>query len=233
MNEPKVLVGCITADAKAYCQDRFLEQLKLLTYENKEIYFVDNSVTDDNYKKILKAGFNCTWLPRKNKGVREIMAESHDVLRQHVLRNGYDFLFHFETDIFLNGHFNIIELLLCHRQRVVSGIYDMGEGSTRQLCVLLVDNLAKHIMPYPLQKSDAVWVDGNLKRVFNAGIGACLIHKSVLEQVKFRIEPNQPSHPDMYFARDIYNLGIEFYADTSLYLYHENQDWGVYKLDYE
>jgi hypothetical protein len=255
MNEPKVLVGCITADAKAYCQDNFLEQLKLLTYKNKTIYIVDNSSTKDNSQIITRAGFNCLWLPRNKKGVRQIMAESHDILRQHVLRNGYDFLFHFETDLFLEtpskkdklyeylseatgikifyGNYNIIELLLLHKKQVVSGIYHMGDGTTRQLCVLLIDNYGKHIIPYPLGKLDAIWVDGNLKRVFTAGIGACLIHKSVLEKVKFRIEPNQSSHPDMYFAKDIYDLGIDFYADTSILLYHKNKDWGAYKLDYE
>jgi hypothetical protein len=52
MNEPRILVGVPTADAKSYCQDNFLEQLKMLTYENKSIYIVDNSVNNKNHKKI-------------------------------------------------------------------------------------------------------------------------------------------------------------------------------------
>jgi hypothetical protein len=88
-------------------------------------------------------------------------------------------------------------------------------------------------MPYPVKQADAVWVDGKLKRVFTAGIGACLMHKSILENIKFRIQPNEPSHPDIYFARDMYDMGIEFMADTSLYLEHDNRDWGAYGLDYK
>jgi hypothetical protein len=233
MNEPRILVGVITADVKGYCQDEFLEQLKMLTYGNKSIYIVDNSVTNKNHKVINKRGYNGCWLPRGNKGVRQIIAESHDILRQHVIRNNYDYLFHFESDVFLNGNYYIIEKLLSHQRDVAAGCYDIGQGLKRQLCILLTDNAAHHLIPYFIENFAIVFMNGNLQKVYNAGLGACLISRNVLNKITFKAESNNGFFPDMNFARDLYDLNIPFYADTSLYLHHNNQEWGVRGIDYD
>lgn len=253
-NHPKVLVGIITAEIKQYCQPEFFEQLHLLTYPHKEIYFVDNSATNDNYKKIIKAGFNAYWLPRKNKGVRQIMAESNEIIRQHVIRHKYDYLMNLESDIMLqkqqkhqkfydlledatdvkivNGHYDIIEQLMFHRKQVIGAVYDTNAGSYRRLCVHLIDNQAGFLNPYPVGKSDIMLLDGKTHKVFSTGIGACLITRQVLEKIRFHAE-NDGLHPDANFSHDIYNLGIDFFADTSIYLTHKNQDWGAQGMDYE
>jgi hypothetical protein len=233
MNEPRILVGVITADVKGYCQDEFLEQLKMLTYGNKSIYIVDNSVTNKNHKVINKRGYNGCWLPRGNKGVRQIIAVSHDILRQHVIRNNYDYLFHFESDVFLNGNYYIIEKLLSHQRDVAAGCYDIGQGLKRQLCILLTDNAAHHLIPYFIENFAIVFMNGNLQKVYNAGLGACLISRNVLNKITFKAEANNGFFPDMNFARDLYDLNIPFYADTSLYLHHNNQEWGVRGIDYD
>jgi GT2 family glycosyltransferase len=233
INYPKILVGCITSDAKLYCQEEFFEQLKKITYPNKEILFVDNSETNENYKRITKAGFKAIWIKRKNRTLGEALAESHNMLRQHVLNHGYQYLFHNETDIFFNGNYDIIQMLLHHRKMVIGAVYDMGSGDTRQLCVFLKDGLGGAINYYPVKDSDIIFMDGNLHIVGTCGIGACLIHKSVFERVRFRYDKNHSSMPDMHFARDINSIGIDFIADTSLYLSHKNEDWGIKGIHYQ
>jgi hypothetical protein len=133
----------------------------------------------------------------------------------------------------LNGNYHIIEKLLSHQRDVAAGCYDIGHGSKRQLCILLTDNAAHHLMPYFVDKFDIVFMNGSLQKVYNAGIGACLISRYVLEKITFRADANNSFFPDMNFARDLYDLNIPFYADTSIYLDHKNQDWGVYGIDYK
>ena len=51
-NNPKVMIGVVTAAAKDYCVKPFIEQLKTFRYDNYVTFVVDNSI-DENHKEIL------------------------------------------------------------------------------------------------------------------------------------------------------------------------------------
>ncbi len=67
--------------------------------------------------------------------------------------------------------------------------------------------------------------DGTLQNAWANGIGCNLIHRSILEQVKFRYDKERDGLCDSWFAWDLKALGIPMYVDTSMYAYHKNKDW--------
>ncbi|MBW2978931.1 hypothetical protein KY304_02365, partial [Candidatus Woesearchaeota archaeon] len=54
---PKILIACPTYQGKEYCLDKYINALKSLTYQNKDILFVDNSKTHDYFNKIKSKRF--------------------------------------------------------------------------------------------------------------------------------------------------------------------------------
>ena len=90
MEHPRVLVGCPTADIKAYCLDEYAAGLKALTYPNKEFLLVDNSATPEYAKRIEKLGIPVVRDTRL-EDVKERITHSRNVLRDTVLKEGYDY----------------------------------------------------------------------------------------------------------------------------------------------
>jgi GT2 family glycosyltransferase len=225
LKRQKVLVGTPHAEVKNYCLDKYIDNVKGLTYPFHDLLVVDNSATHHNAKNIKKRGVPAVHIKRKNKHTRQLLAESHNYLREVTLKNGYDYLLHFESDI--TPPPNVIEHLLSHQLPVVSAPYFIDFGHNSHLMAQDIEEKCVGIRKtINLDKgSDFHIMDGKLQKGFAFGLGMCLIHRDILEKVKFRYEENVDAHPDTFFANDLEQLGIEQYLDTSIICEHDNTDW--------
>ena len=223
MKYPKVLLACPQSDAKDYCFDAWLDNISKFTYPNFAVYLADNSDTNKYSKKIKNMGLSCDWVKPRDKSKMKRFAESHELCRRYAMHFKFDYLFHLESDIF--PHPTIIEDLLSAKKSVVGGLYHIGFGHQSELMVQLpyeTDDenvLVTKKIEYELPE----WLDGTVKRVYHIGLGCMLIHNSVLQHFKFRYEPNRDFHPDSFFAMDLYQKGIDIYADTSIICRHDNR----------
>lgn len=225
-----VLVGVPISEIKAYCFEDFCDQMTELTYPNFDVLFVDNSPDSSRFSKQVKnLGAHYVHLRPKQKVLAHRLAESHEETRQFALRNNYDYLLHWESDIFAPTS-SIIEMLLAAKRKVIGIPYHIGFGVLSRLLVQLQEPLIEcrwndghFIATYDLTKEIPHWLDGKIKPVFHIGLGCMLIHRSVLEQFKFRYIPGADYFPDTFFAKDMHDTGNIIYCDTAYIAEHRNQ----------
>jgi len=221
----KVLVGTPHYEGKNYCLDNYVNAVKTLTYHNYDVLVVDNSQDRKNVKKIKKMGVPAVHIKRKNKSTREVLAESHNYLREAAIKGGYDFLLHLESDIIPPA--NVIERLLSHQLPVVSGSYFVGFGDERHLMVQEIEPQKTGVRQTInlIYGNDRKYFDGKLHEVYACGLGVTLIHREILEKFPFRYIKGLDIHPDSFFAHDLNKNGKKQYLDTSILCEHDNRDW--------
>jgi hypothetical protein len=222
----KVLVAAPTADRKNYCLNEYLSVVSNLTYSNYKTFLADNSETRSNAKMLNRLGVHTKWINPAGKTNIQYIAESHESCREFALHLNFDYMLHLESDII--PPIDIIERLLFHKKEVVSACYFTGFGDKSRLCIQLLEDSGELIretqnMDYGI--GDMIFMDGTLKQVYGAGLGCTLIHKSVLEKIKFRYQEGVDAHPDTYFYSDLNASGIKQYVDTSILCKHENREW--------
>lgn len=223
----KVLVCTPHNVVKNYCFDEWLARVTNLTYPNYDILIADNSPDNKNKKRIVKMGINAIYIKPKRKVNQKYIAESQEALRVHALLHKYDFILFIESDIF--PPHDIIERLLAHRKKVVSASYFINFGEESHLMLQNIEKdggAVKHTMNID-SGYDINIVDGEVHEVYACGLGCTLIHKSVLEQIRFRWEEGAPSHADTIFAADLKQLKIKQYLDTSIICEHKNSSWAT------
>ena len=104
-NNPKVLIGVVTASQKDYCVQEFKEQLKGFTYDNYEVLIVDNS-EDPTHIKVFE-GFYVVHSSRlfedgTYKRGNEMLAECQNIIRTKFLEGNYEYLYILESDVFVS-----------------------------------------------------------------------------------------------------------------------------------
>jgi hemerythrin-like domain-containing protein len=244
---PKVLVAAPQALAKKYAFERFIDNVMNFTYPNFDVKLFDN--TDDGgifagymndyakknhgEKAKFEALHTISMHNMKSDSVIEKMARSHNDCRDFALRLNYDYLLHLETDLFPQT--DIIEQLLFNSKPIVSALYYVDNGIYRKPMIQRQIKLAPRQITSKnfMANEDLCFCDGSIKKVAHAGLGCILIHKTVLQKVKFRHIAGLNNHPDTYFAEDCAQNKIDIYLDTSLVVEHENSPWGVFGLDYK
>src|SRR3990167_5214911 len=226
---PKILVGTPHADIKNYCLLNYVNSVKNLTYPNYNILVVDNSEGNKNKKKLVQLDLPTIHIKRDNKNTRRLLAESMEVLRQATLNGGYDYLLSYESDV--KPPNNVIEQLLTHDKQVVSACYFIEHGKNAHLMV-------QEIEPHQIEIHSAInitnganikYADGKLHKVYAAGLGMNLIHRSVLEQIQFRYVEGYDAHPDSFFAMDLNYVGVPQYLDGGILCEHDNRSWATIK----
>lgn len=218
MKVPKILVGCPTHERYAYCFDQYLESVKSIDYPNFDILLVDNSKSDDFFNKVKSKGVPIL----KGKffeDAKERIVDSRNILRQEVLDKGYDYFLSLEQDVIPPR--NVIQKLLSHGKEVVSGVYFMifaKDGQTKVL-PLLWKKIWDSSSIRPVSEKELA--SDNLLKVDFCGLGCVLIHRSVLEKVKFRyLENNKNVFDDIYFCDDTVKQGFSIFADMSVKCKH-------------
>jgi GT2 family glycosyltransferase len=220
----KILVACPVADVKGYCFDEWIIKANNLTYENKDIFVVDNSENREYYDSIKSKYENVSFArvnPKQYPSFKSALAKSHDTIREKVLKDDYDYLLHLESDVF--PPIDIIERLIEHKKKIVGALYHIELGEQSKLMVQELESFGiEHRETFNLDETDLSFVDGKVKRVFSCGLGCILIHRSILEEVEFRYEEGSPVHPDSFFFADINQKGFPVYVDTDIYCEHYN-----------
>lgn len=220
----KVLVGVLTSENKNYCVEEFIARVKSLTYKNYDVLIVDNSEKRDNFKMFLAEGFDSIHVKPKDKSMHQILAESHEEIRQYAIRKKYEYLLHLESDIIPPT--DVIERLMIHELAIVSAMYMINFGVDSHLMAQSIEHFGEIRESINMKDgSDLMMVDGNLKKVFSHGLGCCLLHKGILDKFKFRFEKDVNLAPDSLWSLDTDGLKINKYVDTSVLCHHRNTSW--------
>jgi hypothetical protein len=225
--QPKILIGCPTASLYEYCIDQYLDGIKAKTYRNFNVFLVDNSENDDYSKLLRKKGIGVI---RCNDGktTKEKVINSRNLIRQKVLDEGYEYFLSLEQDVIPLPNF--IEKLLNHDKKIITGIYyrpvkvnyTKKDGEIVKSEDVLIPVLYKFTdQKDKMKKYMAEEVEvSQLLRVRAAGLGCMLIHRSVLEKIKFRVPETSKGWDDVWFCKDAIEAGFEIFADTALKCKH-------------
>ena len=222
--KPKVLVGCPTSDYKDYCLNKYAESVKNLSYDNYDILLVDNSKTNEYSEKIKKLGLKVI-KDKYTESARERIVNSRNILREYAIKNDYGYLLSLEQDVIPPR--DIIERLLIHNKKVISGVYfavNFYQGKHQLLPLIWVDFDEKNKKMFYVDKI-RLW-SNKLIKIATCGLGCILIHKDILKKFKFRFDSNyKEGFDDMFFCKDLRENKIEIYADTSIKCKHLIKNW--------
>jgi hypothetical protein len=228
---PKILIFTATYEGKDYCLDRFLEHASNINYPNVRHIFITNDRNDKYWRKLLSKGLDAYWVKRGNSS-REAIARAQNFARRIAIEEGYDYILSLESDIMVPP--NIAQLLLSCNVDVVSGLYFIGnrEQGLRVPCLTLPEiHEDKGYYGTRLLKPEEweEYLHKGIKRVQAAGMGCCLIYKSVFRQIPFVYEMGLKGHSDIYFFNDCFRLAIPVFVQTDIVLDHQNSQWSDVK----
>ena len=225
--KPKILVGCPTYELFEYCLDKYSKAINSLTYSNYDILLVDNSKEDNYLKKIKSLNLTVKKCPYSNLARARIVA-SMNILRDYVLKNNYDYLLSLEQDIIPPK--DVIQQLLKHNKKIISGVYFVYQNqySTEQQKYLIpvawvtdeefsignLDGVSVRLM-HPKETEE-----NKVIKVVSCGTGCLLIHRDILEKIKFRYDEFFPYFHDNWFCRDAFYQGFDVWMDTSIKCKH-------------
>jgi hypothetical protein len=232
-DNPKILIAAPINVVKSYCLFDWLEHIKKFDYDNYDIFLVDNSPNPSFCEKIKSMGIDCVWDDPKGRETRYLLLTSSERCRVKFLAGGYDYMFSVECDIF--PPLDIIQRLLAHDKDVVGTTYWTFHGSDSQLQLLSIDILHKDYNTHRIESQNRymtfeeaqLFMDGQCKPAYANGIGCILIKRWILEQIPFRIDPNDSGYPDSFFHQDLWMKGIENFIDTSIIPLHRNSNWNT------
>ncbi len=229
MPYPRILVATLTSRKKDYCFTEFFSRINNLSYPHGYDLMVSDNSEDSKYKEYLKKFFpNVRHIPNtKSMPWTEILAKSHNQIRDFFLENNYDILIHIESDV-IPPH-DVIERLLYHKKSVVCGAYFHGIGPSSWVLAYEREGRFNYVhAPSKIDNlgSDIYRCDGKLREVYICGLGCALIHKSVLKKVAFRSVPGYSVAPDGFFFDDLLKNTIRVWQDTSILCEHYNTNWG-------
>ena len=228
MSLPKVLIFTITYDQKDYCLKDFIESSNKLTYPNKRHIYIDN--TDDGgkyYQRLKKLDLEVYRVERGNNS-REALARSQNFARDMAIKEGYDYLFSLESDIFPPT--NIIQKLMSSGKNVITGLYFIGQKQFKGLipCITLPqwsETLKAFGTRLLSPEEFPEYRNQGIKRVAAGGFGCALIHKDVFKKIRFNYDPRFKGHSDIYFFNDLFRGNIPAFVDTDVICDHKNSDW--------
>ena len=216
--QPKVLVGCPVSDYHEYCTDEFIESIKTLSYPNYDVLLVDNSKDDRFYNSIKDKVpiVKGKYFP----SIHNRLVYNRNMLRQKALDEDYDYFLNIDQDVVPPR--DMIEKMLNHNKNIVTGVYFNPwerNGEKRILATIWIcaRNDPKKLVPI---KQDLVAGD-NLIKIDSCGSGCLMIHRRVLEKIKFRYDLSEGEGvDDVFFCQDAKKEGFEIYADTSIKCKH-------------
>ncbi len=262
MRKPKILVGCPTSSLYDYCLEPYIDCVKNLSYENFDVMLVDNSKNKWYYDKIKKLGLNVI-KDQWQKNARDRIIGGRNLLREYCLENGYDYFFSLEQDVIcpkdsierlLNWKKKIVSGLYCGTFRSVLNpkeikilplVYQHIDKKTYEK--MLTHNnfkdskIRKEVEEGKIKSYKDVMrqcelkevKDKGLMKVWISGVGCLMIHRDVLEKIKFRYDKEAEGFDDVFFCKDAEKNGFEVFVDTSIHCKHYSKkswDWRDIRL---
>ena len=229
---PKVMIGIPTYDEKNYCLPQFIDNIRNFTYpkDRIELFVADNSKDNKNALMINKKyGIKTFWKDYTDMPLWEKLADTHNQVRRQFLESDCQYLLHLESDIF--PPVDVIQNLLWARKPIVNALYQIGDASTRSMCLMLDDNEMQTSQILKGNKNLSgfhhFWVEGKVQPSYISGIGCSFMKKKVMQNFEFRHGGADGNPPDSYFAEDLRIAGVQNYVDTSVVCFHWNrEDWG-------
>lgn len=229
-SSPRILVGCPTAAPYAYCLQQWIAGVQALIHKPLDIVLADNSETEDYSRTLTSHGLRMLrYRAPPHTLPRDKLAHSRNMLRQLVLDEGHDYFFSVEQDIVPPP--DALELLLRHRQPIVSGVYYKyftlqykgtdGKILTKKKAMPLLAHSSQD--PKKMHFIPAEEVEGDhFFQVRYCGLGCLLIHRSVLEKISFRVDqgPEGLAFDDVYFCNDALAAGFSLHVDTAVKCLH-------------
>ncbi len=232
--KPRILVGCPTAEIKHDSLERYIEGLNELTYPRFDVAIEDNSLAPHYSQKIKKRGkeweknhpgktFRVIHTENLPPRVHDRIVQGRNKLREIALNENYDYFFSLEQDVVPPP--NILEELVNAQKKVIGGVY---------VNRVLLNNTEEKIIPVLMAykneemkaKKVAEWTGyeflspARVTEVACIGMGALLIHRSVLEKITFRVDEKSQAFDDIYFALDCLNANIPIYCHTGMLCGH-------------
>jgi len=222
---PKILIGCPTSEHKEYALSEYLESINNLTYRNFDFLLVDNSKTDDYYKKL--KGLNVNVIKDKYfENARDRVIHSRNILRDKFLDENYEYFLSLEQDITTPK--DIIERLLRHKKDIISALYFyLGDDKKTLMPMVWIHHEGKYARRLDFDEV----MNNKLIEAITCGLGCVLINRRVLEKIKFRYVKEKPGWDDLWFSEDARAKGFKVYVDTSIKCKHytKGMDWSKIK----
>ncbi len=241
----KILVGSPVNEMYDYCIKDYADAIRSLSYSNYDILLVDNSKDDSFYNK-LKSIRIPVIKGKYFEEPRDRMVYCRNLLREKAINENYDFFLNIDQDVIPPK--DIIERFLEHKKRVITGIYFNyrkftpqkigGREGTRygDLFPTVWGFTSKKEVMRQLREDE---LTGKLIQIASCGSGCLFIHNSVLKKINFHYskehdhkEKNYFVFDDAYFCKDLMELKIPIYADTSMICKHLIKEKGWTWADY-
>lgn len=192
--------------------------MKTLSYPNFDVLLVDNSEGDDYCDKLNGRGLPAVRLQHYEKS-RDRVAEGHNLLRKKVLEESYEYLFLLDSDTIPPS--DVIERLMSHGKKVVSGMYYQPKTvDGRRLLVPVVRVGVPGTKDQWALPSRELWECGRLIRIVCSGTGCLLVHRDILKGFKFWYDPKGKGTDDVFFFKSLLDADVECYCDTSVVCRH-------------
>jgi hypothetical protein len=227
MNNPKILLAAPTSKHKDYCFQEWAKHVKSLTYDI-DVIIIDNTKDGGKYRdNVISKQFPSAHVePMEGEDSYNLICRCQNMIRAYMLNKGYDYLFMLESDQF--PPLNVVEYLLKFDVQVSSLPYFIGTAFGSKLLQNEMEEFGVYrsaIIP-PQEKIFFDWT-GEFKTKFNHGIGCMLIKRSIMERLKFRVDPTNDieAHSDVYFHDDLRRMGVSSFISERYFCHHENASW--------
>ncbi|MBS3151229.1 glycosyltransferase family 2 protein [Candidatus Woesearchaeota archaeon] len=241
----KILVGSPVNEMYEYCIKEYTDAITSLSYKNYDILLVDNSKTDAFYKKLKSMKIKVI-RGKYFEEPRDRMIDGRNILREKAINENYDFFMNIDQDVIPPR--DIIERFLQHKKRVITGIYFNYRKFTPRKLGSKEGERYGGLFPTVWRftnKKDVIRqlredeLTGQLVQIASSGSGCLFIHNSVLKKINFHYskdndkpEKNYFVFDDAYFCKDLMELKIPVYADTSMICRHLIKEKGWTWSDY-
>ena len=185
---PTILVATPTSSDKDYTFPAYTNQLQNFTYPNYDTYIVDNSKDKNYINTIWAQGIDADHVEPGGSPI-EYVTLCQNIIRNKVLKEGYDWLFMLETDVFVPENF--LEYLVLHSNEVHTFAYFILNGEETTLCLQGATTKIKYKRATRLTPEVSFSMfTGEVKPIneykigcdyelYATGLGCCFIHRSV------------------------------------------------------